>query len=249
MLLSSRNSLRILVFFSSLIVPFALRAETVVVDEADPPYTYESSNGPAGVVAALTREIFHRAGEPLDLRSLPRKRILMSTEAGIYGAAGVASTPERAEKYDFSRPLLDVPINVYTRRGRTFPLTGVEALADKRVGVARGRLFGPDFDRLRDEGRVKVEEENGDAPNIEKLLNNRIDAALLSPAAADLIIAVSNTGGRVTALDTPLVTLPLHIAFAKSAGKRDLLARLDAALASMRTDGTHAAIVGALGTR
>jgi len=244
-----RWSLEIFAFFSFLIVPFHLRAEAVAVDEADPPYTYESSNGPAGVVAALTREIFRRAGEPLDFRSLPRKRILMSLEAGIYGAAGLAVSPDRAEKLDFSQPLMDVPIYVYTRRGRTFPLTGAEALIDKRVGVARGRLFGSDFDRLRDGGRLRIEEENGDAPNIEKLLNNRIDAALLSPAAADLIIAMSSAGGRVTALDTPLVTLSLHIAFAKSTNKRDLLVRLDAALDSMRTDGTHAAIIGALGTR
>lgn len=242
-------SFMILVFLSFLIAPLSLRAEAVAVDEADPPYTYESSNGPAGIVAALTREIFRRAGEPLDFRSLPRKRILMSLEAGIYGAAGLTISPDRAEKFDFSRPLMDVPIYVYTRRGRTFPLTGAEALIDKRVGVARGRIFGSDFDRLRDGGRLRIEEENGDAPNIEKLLNNRIDAALLSPAAADLIIAMSSAGGRVTALDTPLATLPLHIAFAKSTDKRGLLARLDAALDSMLADGTHAAIVGALGTR
>lgn len=243
------RSLTIFVLLSFSLLSVGAHAETVAIDEADPPYAYDSSNGPAGVVAALTREAFRRAGEPLELRSLPRKRILMSMGGGIRGATGVAATPERLEKFDLSTPLIEVPVYVYTRRGRTFPLTGADSLIDKRVGAARGRWFGSDFERLRDDGRVKVEEENGDAPNIEKLLSNRIDAALLSPAAADIIFAVTNAGGRVTALDTPLVILPLHIVFAKSANKSDLVSRLDVALEAMRSDGTSAAIVGALGTR
>lgn len=242
------RSLSVPIFGLLVLATPQIRAETIAVDEADPPFSYEATNGPAGVLAALTREVFRRAGEPLELRSLPRKRMLMSLDAGG-GAAGVSMTPDREANLDHSAPLLTVAVRVYTRRGKTFAVSGVESLLDKRIGLARGRDLGADFERLRADGRLRIDEENGDAANIDKLVNNRIDAVLLPPETADLILAVTGAEGRVTALDPPMTTLPLHLVFAKTARKTELLARIDTALAAMRADGTHAAIVGVLGAR
>lgn len=220
-------------------------AETIAVDDSAPPFMYDTPDGAVGLYPALVREIFHRLNEPVSIQPMPWKRALLMLETGAAGVAGVVKTGDRMETFEFSDPIYVQTTQVLVRRGRGFAFEGVPSLRARRIGVLRGRSYGAEFDTARAAGLFDVQEVSADTRNLDKLLDNQIDAALISREAADMLLAWTESANRIVPLPARMEALPVRIAFARSAEAGPLIARINAALCDMRAEGRHDAIVSA----
>lgn len=229
-----------------LLLTAAAQAQPVVimVDTSAPPFMFETSaRKAAGVYPALVREAFIRVGVEVSIEPLPWKRALAEAKAGRGGLAGAYKTPDRAERLDFSEPIFVETLLAVTLRGGEFPLTGVSALKGRRVGIIRGWSYGNGFDKARVDGLFTAVESDSDAQSLEKLLARQIDVMIAIREGADACIALSPRPGAFTVLMPPLSEVASYVALPKSPENRELLARFNAALASMRQDGTWDKIV------
>lgn len=230
--------------FAGLGPAMAQAGELILVDETAPPYMYDTPRGPAGVCPAIVREIFHRLGETVRIQAVPWKRLLAQLENGSAGVACARMTGERQELMDFSDSLLPVTFTILTRRGRITEYTGLDSLRGRTVGIRRGWSYGEAFDHVRASGAMRIEEASGDGQNFEKLLDGRIDAAILAEPSADMLLAAFDAGDRIVVFGDDTLTGEKRIAFPKSASKGALIGRINTELAAMRADGTLKLING-----
>jgi polar amino acid transport system substrate-binding protein len=213
-------------------------AEVIAVDAADAPFMYAAGDQAAGIYPMLIAEAYRRIGEPVIVTAMPWKRALDGADTGVNGVAGLYKTAGRIAKYDYSDKLLDETLLIYVRKGHGFPYQTLADLKGRSVGVIRGWSYGDDFDAARKSGQFTVEEASGDDQNFAILDVGHIDCIISIREAAAAAIATHGWDDRFEQLPVPLSSNASYVAFAKSAGKQDELARFDAALAAMRADGT-----------
>jgi len=220
--------------------------ELVLFDEANPPYMYSADGKVAGVYPALLAEVFKRAGIEVELQAGPWKRDLAGLDAGTNGVGGIYQNSERLLKYDYSDKLFDEVILVYVPKGSPLTFNGIDSLKGKTVGVIRGWSYGDDFDAAVKAGTIKAEETASDALNFGKLSNGRLDAVLAIRESGAAALASAGLTQQVVALEPPLSSAPSFLAFNKQAGKVELLAKVNAALATLHQDGSFDRIVSSI---
>lgn len=221
-------------------------AETILFDIANPPFMYSKGGDTAeGLYPAIIGEAFKAMGEPVELKAAPWKRDIAALDQGEAGVGGIYKNEERLKKYDYSDKLFDEVITLYVPKDREFSFTGVESLAGKRVGVLRGWSYGDAFDAAVKAGKIEADEAERDTQNFSKLAAGRLDALLAVRESGESNLSKPEIAAAVVALPTPLSSSPSFLAFNKSAGKTELLARFNSALAKMKADGSFARAVKA----
>lgn len=221
----------------------ARAAEVVAFDEANPPFMSALNGKPAGIYPALVQEAFKRMGTEVTIQTMPWTRVIAGIDEGKSGVGGIYQNAERLKKYDYSEKIFEEVIQVFVAKAKPFAFAGVESLKGKTVGVIRGWSYGDAFDSAVKSGAIKAEETESDTLNLKKLALGRIDAVLAVRESGAGAIASETLGDKVAALDPPLSSSPTYLAFAKSAGKTDLLARFNEAIAAMRADGSFDKVV------
>lgn len=216
----------------------------IAVDSHNPPFMHAGRDGrPRGVYPVLLQALFAQLGKPLRIVCLPWPRALAGLERGEHGVGGLYATAERRARHDFSQPLHVETLRVYARRGSLRLFDRIEDLRGLRVGVLRGWSYGDAFDAAVRGRSFGVETVAADAQNFGKLERGFLDVAIAIEEAGNALLA-SGAYPSVRALPNPLAENPSHLAFNKSAGRGELLARLDQALAQLRRSGEHARLVG-----
>jgi polar amino acid transport system substrate-binding protein len=181
-------------------------------------------------------------GADVSVAAIPWKRALEGIDGGSDGVGGLYKTVSRLEKYDYSDKLFDEVLLVYVRKDHTFPYATIDSLTGRTIGVIRGWSYGDLFDDARKAGSFTVEEASGDAQNFTVLEAGHIDCVIAIREAGDAIVAARHLEDRIEALPLPLSSNPSYVAFNKSAEKREQLRRFDAAIVTMRADGSFARI-------
>jgi len=241
--------LLVLVLLVLICLPKPTSAEPilVMVDTANPPFMFLTSDGKAsGIYPAIITEAFERMGVPVKVSAIPWKRALANMEMGEAGVAGIYKTIERSGKCDFSDYLFVEKVQVIVLAKRMFPYSGLQSLQGKRLGVLRGWSYGDEFDKARAAGLFTVEEVESDAQNLAKLKNDRLDAVLAIKESGDASMSGFGSPQAFVALEPPLSETPTYLAFSRQADKAELLKSFNKALASMRQDGTWDKIVMAI---
>jgi polar amino acid transport system substrate-binding protein len=227
--------------------PTSAEPVLVLVDTANPPFMFLTSEGKAsGIYPAIIAEAFERMGVPVKVSAVPWKRALATIAIGDAGVAGIYKTNERSEKYDFSDVLFVEKVQVIVLVGKTFPFSGIQSLQGKRLGVLRGWSYGDEFDKAKEEGLFTVEEVESDAQNLAKLKNDRLDAVLAIKESGDASMSGFGSARAFVALEPPLSEKPTFLAFSKQANNTELLKSFSNALTAMRKDGTWDKIVMAI---
>ena len=222
----------------------AAPAETILFDMANPPFMYGAGGETAtGLYPAVIGAVFSAMGEPAEMKAVPWKRAIAAIDQGEAGVGGIYKNEERLKKYDYSDKLFDEVITVYTQKGKEFEFTGVDALAGKQVGVLRGWSYGDAFDAAAKAGQLTADEAERDEQNFAKLAGGRIDVLLAVRESGEANMAKPEIAAAVVALPSPLSSSPSFLAFNKSAGKTETLARFNAAMAKMKADGTFDKLV------
>lgn len=221
----------------------ALAQVTVRFDAGNPPFMYESDGAASGIYPVLFAEAFRRAGVKASLEAVPWKRALAELDAGQAGVGGIYKNAERAAKYDYSSPYFVERVGIYAATGNDLT-PALNGLLGKRVGALRAWSYGDAFDAAVADGAIAREDVDSDDLNFRKLGAGRLDAVLAIVESGDAQLKALKLEGRVK-LCGLLITNPVHLAFAKSAGLKDVLALFDRAMQSMKKDGTFDAIVRA----
>ena len=160
--------------------------------------------------------------------------------AGGGGAGAVIRTAERERLADFSAPYFQERVMVYARR--PLPDAGLDQLRGLRVGVIRGWSYGDPFDQARQLREFQVEEVERDVQNFEKLRLGRVDAVLATEPAGELLLRLPRFRG-LQAMPRPLWVFGIHLAFARSPSRRELLQAFDREIAAMQQSGEWAQLV------
>ena len=233
----------LLTFFNSLL--FAQDIQ-FAVDESNPPFMYKDSTSgqAAGLYPEMVKIIFNKIGTKVTVTPYQWKRLLSLSESGDVGVAGIYKNEKRLLIYDYSEPIFDEKIVIYTKKENKFNFSGVSDLKGKKIGVIRGWSYGDDFDKLKENGEVVVDETTADEFNFKKLEAGRLDCLLTIQQAGDALVQELGLSEKVVMLGTPVVVNPTYIVFAKSTKNQELIQKINAALDQVKQDGSYQAMMG-----
>lgn len=128
------------------------------------------------IFAAIEKD--HNIQFSLQIYPWNRAVKIASTEGGLI--FGLSLTPERAEIFRFSEPVVYQYLWLVTRTDQQFPFKTIEDLKGKMIGVVRGSKYGGEFDRLKNVLFKTDDDIDAYGPRLKKLQNRRIDAMIFA---------------------------------------------------------------------
>lgn len=128
------------------------------------------------VLSAIEKD--HNIQFSLQIYPWNRAVKIASTEGGLI--FGLSLTPERAEIFRFSEPVVYQYLWLVTRADQQFPFKTIEDLKGKTIGVVRGSKYGGEFDRLKNVLFKTDDDIDAYGPLLKKLQNRRIDAMIFA---------------------------------------------------------------------
>ncbi|MBM3214792.1 basic amino acid ABC transporter substrate-binding protein [Candidatus Poribacteria bacterium] len=214
------------------------RAETIRVatDASYRPFEYyDESRELVGFDIDLMRALAERASLSVEFINQPFDGIIAGLESGKYDAAisAMTITPERAERVLFSDPYYDAG-QVVAVRSEDMSIHGFADLTGRRIGVQRGTTGAL---KARDVAGATLSEYDTIDLAFLALENGTVDAVINDELTSRAIAAAR---GSVKLVGAPLTEERYGIALRKD--REELAARLNAALATARADGTLAAL-------
>ncbi|MFD1626384.1 substrate-binding periplasmic protein [Azospirillum griseum] len=219
-------------------------------------YSSRAADGAlVGIDIDLMREVGKRIGCAIAFREMPFKRVLIEMENGTVDAStSVKPTPDRLAYAHFSAPYYHQPMTLFVKKGSAGRYT-LKSLADAeaakfRIGVIGGYYYGDEFEGLRAKPSFAalVEEATDYATNIRKLVDNRVQGIMGD--SEPVVLEEARKAGFDGQIELYPIALPnpgLHLMFARKTVPADRVAAIDAALATMKADGTLAAIMARYG--
>ena len=205
----------------------------VASDLDNAPFAYVDAQGrPAGRDVEMMAELARRAGLELRWRRRPFEELLPAAESGAVDVvcATLGVTPGRAERVAFTRPYFRTRIVAVARAGPGEP-GALAQLAGRAVAAGRGTTSERAVRRALPTARLVAEDKGRSSE--ERLLAGEVDAAVMDgPAAAAL---VARSGGGLVLLEPALAGEDYALALPRD--RRELLRRLDRALAELEREG------------
>ena len=196
----------------------------------------------------LVIEAYRRAGHSVEVKLMPWARCLREAETGeVDGVFSSFKLPERERFLAFSKEPLTNRSSCFSRgRNRPRALTVTSPrVRDVKIGVITGTSYGEKFDAAVRDGVLRnVEQTNSIESNLKKLVFGRVD---LIPSYRYVALDTARRLqllAQIREMSPPLDSVPTYLAFTKV---RDLSKRsedFDAAMASMKQDGTYDRIIG-----
>ncbi|MBC3874489.1 substrate-binding periplasmic protein [Undibacterium flavidum] len=103
---------------------------------------------------------------------------IASTEGGLI--FGLSITPERAEIFSFSDPVVYQYLWLVTRSDTQFEFKSLQDLKGKTIGVVRGSKYGGEFDQQKNILFKTDDDIDAYGTRLKKLSNRQIDAIIFS---------------------------------------------------------------------
>jgi polar amino acid transport system substrate-binding protein len=213
---------------------------TVAIEDAYIPFNYvRLDNGKAeGWDYDALAEICKRLNCKPVFKEIAWDGMITAVSQGQFDVAadGITITPDRAKVVDFSDGYMSVDQRVMVRIDS--PLTSVKDIqADPKLKIAtqKGTTNYEEAVKLFGESRVTGYDTFGDV--VQALINKDVDAVVIDDTAGQGYVGVN--ADKIKLLPEKLVSQPLGFIFPKGS---QLVAAVNGALASMRTDGTLAAL-------
>lgn len=202
------------------------------------PVLFEANGQADGLAADILDAMALRMSEPVELQLMDWKAAQAAVAAGQADALiQISSSAERLKTFDFSEPLLESHLSIFVRSGDA-GMDSLDRLAGHAVGVEAGGLP----EQLVSEnapGATLVE-----TPSFEEgflmLASGRLDAVVADSRVGTYTLARKGLSGIVITGDDIQSSWS---AFAVRKGNATLLQDLNAALGSVKSDGTYDRIV------
>ena len=205
----------------------------MATDATFPPYEYFRGEEIVGIDVDVVAEIARRNGMSSRVENMKFESVIAAVQAGkvSLAAAGITVSPDREQQVNFTRPyaraqqVIVVPVDS--------AITESSHLAGKRIGVQSGTTG----DLYVAEHICEPERFANGALAVAALVAGKVDAVVLDNLPAEKHVA-RNTQLKI--LQEPLTSEEYAIAVNKN--QPQLLAMLNATLATMEQDGTLARI-------
>ena len=236
----------ILFIFASLLATGPASAEekiTIAIDQGNPPFMFVQKGRPEGIYPVLLNAIFERMDIDVDIIALPWKRALLMGKNGEVGIGGIYQTAERLKIFDYSIPIYTECVMLFVRKRKNLSVTDLTDLKGKTIGGLLGWSYGDELDRARKEGQLVMDEVQNDEANFKKLISGRLEGVLALDLTGKLIIRQQGYQDQIAVIGKPVAVNDTHLVFAKKSAKKHLLQQFNAALKSMREDGTYEQVI------
>ena len=210
---------------------------TMATNAAFPPYEYYDGEVVVGIDAEIAALIAEKLGMTLEIVDIDFNSIVTSVQTGKYdmGMAGMTVTEERLENVSFSKSYATGVQVIIVKEGSA--IASVDDLANaEMIGVQEattGHIYCEG-----DYGTDHVTAFTTGANAVQALLTDKVDCVVIDNEPAKAFVA-ANEGLKI--LDTEYVTEDYAICVAKE--NTELLAKIDAALEELITDGSVQAII------
>jgi len=229
---------KFLFFLCVLTLNQALGQNTEVKLGADiwPPFTDVSEN--TSILTVLVQEALYRRNINSDIEFDKWKDVMNKIDGGeLDGSPALWESPERMEKYFFSKPYLYSQLVLVGRKGSDVGATSFKDLEGKKIGIVQDYAYG-DF-----EGRDKVEliDGKGNQNNLEKLLSGDIEYMLVDALIIQYMLKyqLNDVTAHLAIGQRPLMTKSLHLGLRKNVENAEsILREFDEEIAEMIADGT-----------
>lgn len=210
-----------------------------LVNDPWPPYT-SSNLHKGGVATQIVQTALQKAGYKTIVDFLPWARAIEGTFDGTYDILITASySEERAKKVIYSNPYLINEIRFIKLSGTKHRFEDLEDLKGLVIGVARGYLYEPSFDKadffIKDEGVDIVS-------NLKKLKHGRVDLAVEDKLVARYYLNTifEKDTMQVDFLPKALNKKNMHIIIRKDrADHTEIISKFNTALDAMKKDGSY----------
>ena len=208
-----------------------------------PPYVGKELNN-YGVTVEIVTTCFRNAGYEVEINFLPWPRALEYVREGKLDAAFPAYySDERAQEFALSEPFAKGPLVFFKRKNKLISFTSLEGLKGYRIGVVYGYVNASDFD---DADYLDKRAVNSDKQNLSKLIQNRIDLAVIDLYTANHILKTELPEGvaLLEPLLPPFREMQLYVAFSKkSNGYEQIRKAFNVSLKKLRDEGRLASIL------
>lgn len=221
-----------------LVLPAGVLAEKLVFATSEwPPYVISENENPSGLNTETVRKLCQRLGFELEIQVLPWKRALLHIKEGKADALFAPRyTEERAKfMYYMSEPLNIEKTVILARKGSNMKISKIDDLKGKVVGVVRGYVYDPEFDKYQ--GFKRKDFSKDDRQLVKKFTNNRI------PLIADMDEKVSKYLCRQAGVEAETIYVlnetPSYIGFSKIIGEKGktLAEKFSQALRQLKEEG------------
>jgi polar amino acid transport system substrate-binding protein len=211
-----------------------------------PPFESESLPN-LGPVPALAAEAFAKNGTHVEFRALPWWRMLHEVEMGeIDGALMWRDIEGRRSIFLFSDPMFDSRISLFFRKGEAHRWSKLSDLSALKIGATAGYRYCPEFDRLEEQGRLKVERVAADDLNFSMLKAHRVDAMVVDSGYGRWRLAqMGDDAGKIVEDRHPVCVTPMYMLISRAVDYGPALAeRFNAGLRQMKADGRFDQLFG-----
>lgn len=229
---------KLLCLFCLLTFSQAIGQNTEVKLGADiwPPFTDVKEN--KSILTVLVQEALYRRNINSDIEFDEWKDVMRKIDEGkLDGSLALWESPERKERFFFSKPYLYSQLVLVGRKGSDVSATSFRDLEGKKIGVVQDYAYGA-F-----EGRDKVEliDGKGNQKNLEKLLSGDIDYMLVDALIIQYMLKyqLNDVTAHLAIGQRPLLTKSLHLGLRKDLENAEfILKEFDEEIAEMIADET-----------
>lgn len=214
----------------------------VGIDGAYPPFCFLNENDEVdGFEVAVMKEIAERNGIVIECQITAWSSMFGQLDSGRIDTVAecISITPERQEKYDFSKSYVESSNRFLVRAGEESSISDFSDLVGKRIGVATGQLAYQQLVAIQEAYGVEFEiVPYESSTNAYDVSIGRLDASYMSPIAG---MEMSNEGGLGLAVaDCPAYERELcAYAFLKDSPRAAFLCQMFSdTLTAMKEDGT-----------
>lgn len=162
---------------------------TIAADQEWRPY-YGPDLPEQGVLMAIIHAALKASGYEPRSHYINWSRAMKATARGDYDLiAGIYHTPERAKKFAYSQPILNVHSGFVSRKG-TVADTSWKGLRDKSIATVAENAISEEFKKRRE--KLNIRELRTSQMQVKMLANGRVDLAAVSNIRVFLHVAKEN---------------------------------------------------------
>lgn len=200
-----------------------------------PPYEFHEGDDIVGIDAEIAGEIAKKLGLELEIEDVAFSAVIPEVISGKADMvmAGMSVTEERKQNVDFSKTYADTVQVIIVKDNSD--IAKPEQLEKKTIGVQEGTTGAILAEDVKD---ASIESYNKGVDAVQSLIQNKVDAVIIDEETAKALI--KDTSG-IKILDTAFAKEEYAIAVKK--GNKELLTRIDKALAELESEGKIKEIV------
>jgi polar amino acid transport system substrate-binding protein len=221
----------LLTFFS-----YAQHQELKLVADVWPPFT--NAEGEKSILSDLVQEALVGIQIESSMEILEFTEVLDQVHSGKYdGIPGLWISPERQEKYFFSKPYLYNQLVLVGRKGSDVSAATFTELEGKKIGVINNYAYG-NFENNKE---IVMVPGISNQKNLENLLSDKIDYMLVDALLIQYMLKhqLNDVTLHLAIGQKPLLVKSLHLALGKNVDNaEEILDRFDEQIEQMITDGS-----------